>query len=108
MPISALHPTTSTLEPLRETYDTTQLLRLVDVLDELRHSLTDPSGLRDDLLRLHAMAHTLINGGALSVATSPPLLGELAMEISMEVERLVASLEEIRRGVEPLEALELK
>ncbi|MBN8735950.1 MAG: transposase [Xanthomonadales bacterium] len=105
MPNPAPHLKTPALELLRETYDTTRLLQRVDSLDEVRHSVDDPGGLRNDLLRLHAMAHTLINGGPLSVASSPTMLGDLAMEISMEVERLVALLEEIRRGVEPLETL---
>lgn len=105
MPNPAPHPTPPALESLRETYDTTQLLRLVDALDEVRHGIAAPSGLRDDLLRLHAMAHTLINGGPLSVASSPALLGELAMEVSMEVDRLVALLERVRHGAEPLETL---
>jgi hypothetical protein len=93
------------LETLRATFDTTQLLHLVDQWDELCTVLADPDALRADLLRLHAMAHAVINGGSLSVASSPIAIGELATEISLEIDRLEGLLAAIRRGVLPLEAL---
>ncbi|MEW5835055.1 MAG: hypothetical protein B7X39_19630 [Lysobacterales bacterium 14-68-21] len=98
-------PTQSTLEHLRATFDTTDLLRLVDLLDEVCVVLAYPDALRADMLRLHAMAHAVISGGPLSVASSPAALGELATEISMEADRVAALLAAIRRGVQPLEAL---
>ncbi|MBB3228103.1 hypothetical protein FHW69_002738 [Luteibacter sp. Sphag1AF] len=42
------------LETLRATFDTTQLLHLVDQWNELCMVMGDPDALRADLLRLHA------------------------------------------------------
>ncbi len=56
------------LEDLQEKFDTYQLLELVDALDEWRGWVGDPDGMRADLLRLHALAHTLINAAPLSFA----------------------------------------
>ena len=67
---------------LQETFDTTTILRAVDQLDVIRSRCCDPAGLRDDLLRLHGMAHTVINGGALlTYSTSGPPLVEQAEAI---------------------------
>ncbi|MDE2226196.1 MAG: transposase [Burkholderiaceae bacterium] len=93
------------LEQLRVTYDTTQLLGWVDRWDQTGTALFDPDALRADMLRLHAMAHAVINGGPLSVASSPAAMGELATEISMEAAQLIALLETVRRIVQPLEHL---
>ncbi len=56
------------LEELQEKLDTYQLLELVDALDEWRGRIGDPDGMRADLLRLHALAHTLISAAPLSFA----------------------------------------
>ena len=50
------------LETLQSGYDTTRMLAAVSRLDAVRISLYDPQGLRDDLLRLHSIAHMLVNG----------------------------------------------
>ncbi|MGA2842610.1 MAG: hypothetical protein ABSG18_21060 [Steroidobacteraceae bacterium] len=52
------------LEELRENFGTHELLDLVDALDEWRARIGDPNGLRADLLRLHAVAHTLVKRAA--------------------------------------------
>lgn len=93
------------LARLRDTFDTTQLLHLVDQWDAGCRELTDPDSLRADLLRLHTMAHAVINGGPLSVASSPFSVGELAVEVSMELDQLITVLADMRRRVQPLEAL---
>lgn len=93
------------LEQLRFTYDTTQLLGWMDQWDQTGAALFDPDALRADMLRLHAIAHALINGGPLSVASSPAAMGELAAEISMEAAQLIALLETARLIVQPLERL---
>jgi hypothetical protein len=54
------------LEALQDSFDTQQLLELVDQLDKLRSRICDPEGLRGDLLRLHAMAHSIINGASMA------------------------------------------
>jgi hypothetical protein len=52
------------LEELRKSFDTRQLLKAVDELD--RFCALWKKELRADLLRLHAMAHTLINDAPLT------------------------------------------
>ena len=103
---STHHPEVlAALEQLRSTYDTTRLLHLIDHLDQVCAALADPDALRADLLRLHAMAHAVINGGPLSVASSPAAIGELAAEIHLEIDQLEGVLGSIRCSVRPLEAL---
>ena len=46
------------LEKLRDSYDTTTLLRVVDELAELLGDVIGEEGWRDRMLRLHGMAHT--------------------------------------------------
>jgi hypothetical protein len=67
------------LEELPEHFDTQQeLLELVDALDEWRGRIGDPDGLRVDVLRLHAMAHTLVNGAPLMTNVENLVILELA------------------------------
>ncbi|MDW3713281.1 Tn3 family transposase post-transcriptional regulator TnpC [Pseudomonas sp. 2023EL-01195] len=58
------------LERLHDDYDTIQLLRLVDGLDLLLKEMNNIGGLRDGLLRVHAMAKTVLDGAALSVSVT--------------------------------------
>ena len=46
------------LEKLQDSFDTTELLRAVDAIDQVRYRGDD---LRQDMLDLHGMAHNLIN-----------------------------------------------
>lgn len=93
------------LREAQDTYDTAALLRMVDELDALLASARQEDGLRDMLLRLHGMAHTVINGAGMSVPTDEESLPELAFDISTEVLRMVTLLQEWRRRLEPLEQL---
>ncbi len=72
------------LENLRDDYSTGQLLQLVDVIDAVRARMSDPDGVRADLLRLHAMAHTILHGAALTVAPNETAVWELADELATE------------------------
>lgn len=58
------------LETLREGYDTSQLLRMVDRLDACLAEIGGIVSIRDDLLRLHAMALTVLEGAPLSIPTA--------------------------------------
>ena len=58
------------LEELQSCFDTRQLLAAVDQGDRFCAQWREE--LRDDLLALHAMAHTVINGAPLTV---PPRRG---------------------------------
>ncbi|WP_291777235.1 hypothetical protein [Luteibacter sp.] len=67
--------------------------------------LADPDAVRADILRLHAMTHALLNGGPLSVASTPAAVGEVATEVGMALDHWMALLTCMRRGLQPLEAL---
>ena len=75
------HVHATALENLRSTFDTTELLKAVDDLDRLYAHWKKE--LRDDLLHVHAMAHTLINDAPLSCAPEEGL-GELAATLAGE------------------------
>src|SRR3546814_255654 len=74
------------LQQLRTTFDTTQLLRAVDDLDTICALVADPDELRTDLLRLHGMAHALINGGAISQTSADKTTAQLGVDIAAERE----------------------
>ena len=82
---------TDPLEKLQGSFDTQQLLNAVDQLDRLGELVTT-SGFRDDLLRLHGMAHTVINGAAITVPAGGEAIWELAVSLSMELEEIVEDL----------------
>ena len=89
----------------QHTYDTTSLLRMVDDLDAMLGEARGEDGLRDMLLRLHGMAHTVINGAGMTVATGEESLPELAFDTLSEVLRIVTMLQGWLRQIEPLEQL---
>src|SRR3546814_259495 len=93
------------LQQLRTTFDTTQLLRAVDDLDTICALVADPDELRTDLLRLHGMAHALINGGAISTTRVDETIAELAVDIETELDGMSALLLAIRQRIRPLLSL---
>jgi hypothetical protein len=92
------------LQTLQETFDTRTILRAVDQFDGIR-ARCEPEGLRDDLLRLHGMAHTVINGASLSYATHGPTLTEQIDAIMEELDDWIAILRQTQHALRPLEAL---
>lgn len=93
------------LEALQSGYDTTRMLDAVDRLDEMRTSLYDPEGLREDLLRLHRIAHTLVNGAGLTVGTQGEPFVDQMTEVVDQIDQYVANLLGIRDVLQPLETL---
>ncbi|MGT2454019.1 Tn3 family transposase post-transcriptional regulator TnpC [Cupriavidus basilensis] len=93
------------LQALRDTFDTTTILRAVDQLDAIRSRCCDPAGLRDDLLRLHGMAHTVINGAALSCSTTGQTLVDQAEAIIEELDDWILLLKRAVQALRPLEPL---
>ena len=79
------------LERLRESFETQQLLDAVDPVDHVAELVND-SSFRKDLLRLHGMAHTIING-APQTASSKEKIWELAGALAMELEDVVDDLQ---------------
>lgn len=94
-----------TLRELQDTYDTTKLLRMVDELDAVLAEAREEDGLRDMLLRLHGMAHAVINGAGMSVTTGEDSLPELAFDTIAEILRVAALLRTWLQCLEPLERL---
>lgn len=70
------------LEELRSCFDTRQILRAVDEMD--RFCGEWKRDLRDDLLRVHAMAHTVINGAPLARPAGKERLTAAAYEVADE------------------------
>jgi hypothetical protein len=63
------------LEKLQDSFDTRELLRAVDAIDQLRYRDDD---LRQDMLNLHCMARNLINQDYSSGTPRDESIGELA------------------------------
>jgi hypothetical protein len=81
------------LERLRESFNTSKILDAVNKVDNIRYRIDD---LRDKLLKLHTMAHELINGAG-SVGPPPEYpIWELAEEISMAISEWPEDLEAVR------------
>jgi hypothetical protein len=96
---------TKALRELQASFDTTQLLDAVTHLDSLRAVVTDTAGLRANLLRLHAMANTVINGGPLTAIGDEETITELTADVQAQLEELQATLFTVFTAVAPLEAL---
>ncbi len=94
------------LESLREGYDTSQLLNLVDRLDACLAAIGGVGSIRDDFLRLHAMAMTVLEGSPLAVATSDvDSIWEEAMTLQENISALCSCLQAGSKHVAPLAAL---
>jgi hypothetical protein len=93
---------------LESSYDTRVLLTAVEQLDKVLGAARGQDGLRDMLLRLHGMAHTVINGAGLSVATGGETLPELAFDATAQIRELIMTLQRWVKQIEPLEALQAR
>lgn len=96
------------LHNLTSNFDTSVILRAVDQLDALRARLCPPEGLRDDLLDLHGMAHTVFNDAPLTVATTNTMLVDQTEDILEELEDDIKVLRAILADLRPLAALRLQ
>ncbi|QRQ85592.1 Tn3 family transposase post-transcriptional regulator TnpC [Cupriavidus oxalaticus] len=93
------------LQALQEAFDTFAILRVLDQLDAIRARCCDPAGLQDDLLRLHGMAHTVINGAALSCSTTGPTLVDQADAIVEELDDWILLFRQAVQVLRQLESL---
>lgn len=93
------------LETLQSGYDTTRLLDAVDRLDDVRTSLYDPEVLREDLLRLHSMAHAVVNGASPPVGSQDDRFVDQVSDVLDQIDHYVAELLSIREVLQPLESL---
>jgi len=93
------------LDQLRQRFDTTSLLELVDRLTPIAERFRADGGLRDDLLRLHRMAHTVINGASMSEPAAEDLW-ELAAELIDELMQTADACQELAASLQPLAELQ--
>ncbi|WP_316149643.1 Tn3 family transposase post-transcriptional regulator TnpC [Cupriavidus sp. BIC8F] len=96
---------TEALRCLRDSFDTREILRIVDLVDTIRTRLCEPEGIRDDLLQLHGTAHTVLNGASLVSGAANPGLVEQAESILEELEDLIRVLQHAVHVLRPLELL---
>ncbi len=81
------------LAALQASFDTRQILEAVDDLD--RFCTRWKRELRAELLRLHGMAHTVINGAPLAIVPGEESLSERAFFIAEEFSDCQQSLRSI-------------
>jgi hypothetical protein len=94
------------LDELQASFDTSMLLRMVDEIDFAAAASRGENSLREMVLRLHAMTHTVINGAGMSVGTDAETLPELADAIVDDMRETVARMRTWIARVEPLLKLE--
>lgn len=94
------------LTQAQRTYDTSVLLSVVEELDRIVGRARGPDGLRESLLRLHGMAHAVINGAALTVPANEESLPASALDATAEILRTISMLEGWVKMIEPLESLQ--
>ena len=90
------------LEQLRDSFDTSQLLRLVDRLDACLAELGGITAMRDELLRLHAMALTVIEGVVPTVPTENVSIWEAAESVRLDLETLSSWIRIAQMTIAPL------
>jgi len=90
------------LENLRDSFDTSQLLRLVDRLDIYLAELGGITAIRDELLTLHAMALTIVKGIALTVPAENACIWAGAESLQMDLEALASWARSAQLIIAPL------
>ena len=98
----------NSLEEVRSSFDTSALLRMVDDLTAMANTFGNRDGLRLTLLKLHGMAHTVINDAGMSVPTDEDSLPELASDVIAEIRSVIEDLNTWIKQLEPLERLEVR
>jgi hypothetical protein len=93
------------LAELQATFDTMRLLDAVDLIDEIRGRLCDPQELRDELLQLHAMAHTLINGAEVTLSPQEWPIWSRATDLEFEFSEYAGKLGALANLIEQLSKL---
>jgi hypothetical protein len=93
------------LENLRDGFDTSQLLRLVDRLDTCLAELGGITAMRDELLRLHAMTLTLVEGAVPTVPAENIRIWEVAQSLELDLDALVSWARSAQLLIAPLISL---
>jgi hypothetical protein len=90
------------LEELQDGFDTTQILDAVDTIDEIRYRICDPEGVRDELLRLHGLAHALINGDYSNASEEDGPIWELADDLEDQISEWIDKLSSLAHLLDQL------
>lgn len=93
------------LEALRNSFDPSYLLRLVDQLDTCLAELGGIAAVRDELLKLHAMALTLVEGAVPSVPAEGACIWADAESVQLDLEALDSWVRSAQIGIGPLVGL---
>jgi hypothetical protein len=93
------------LEKLQSGFDTSRLLDALEVIDELRKRLCDPQQLRQELLDLHSMAHTIVNGTEMNVSSSRGPIWSKAASLEMELSEYADNLSAVAELIQELALL---
>ncbi|MEQ6699816.1 Tn3 family transposase post-transcriptional regulator TnpC [Pseudomonas aeruginosa] len=90
------------LDRLRDSFDTSQILQLVDQLDACLAELGGVMAVRDELLKLHAMALTLVEGAPLTVPTENACIWSEAESLQQDLEALAGWVHSAQGGISSL------
>jgi hypothetical protein len=90
------------LEKLRNSFDTSQLLGLVDRLDTSLAELGGMIAIRDELLKLHTMAQALVEGTLPPVTTEESSAWEVAESALLDLETLSSWIRTAQIMIAPL------
>ncbi len=90
------------LQTLQDSYDTPAILRMVDRLDAIRARFDGIDGARDDLLRLHAMAHTVLNGARPVAPSDETPIWEAADELVSALQNWSSTFAAFAEQLRPL------
>ncbi|MFV3335478.1 Tn3 family transposase post-transcriptional regulator TnpC [Pseudomonas sp. NY15437] len=90
------------LEKLRSSFDTSQLLGLVDRLDTSLAELGGMIAIRDELLKLHTMAQALVEGTLPPVTTEESSVWEVAESALLDLETLSSWIRTAQIMIAPL------
>lgn len=90
------------LDNLRNSFDTSQLLGLVDRLDISLAEVGGMVAVRDDLLKLQTMALTLVEGTLPPVTTEECCVWEVAESVRLDLETLSSWIRTAQKTIAPL------
>ena len=90
------------LDRLRDSFDTAQILLLVDRLDTCLAELGGVVAVRDELLKLHAMTLTLVEGAPLTVPTENACIWSEAESLQQDLEALAGWVHSAQAAISPL------
>lgn len=90
------------LDHLREHFDTSTLLQLVERLDVCLADMGGVVAVRDELLRLHAMTLTIVEGAVLSVPTENCCIWAEAESLQLDLEALALWVRSAQLCLAPL------